>query len=126
MKEAKFTDIFRHYIRAHPMRSAAFELKQTKTDSILFSALKEHQADALLAAKTRGILHKIGDETTRQKPFDMCYLRCADAYVVIKYPKGFYFIDIERFLKEQKRSERKSLTSEKAREIAIYSVILKK
>ena len=123
MKESKFSDVFRHYMRAHPMKSAAFELKQTKTNSISFSKLEDHQADALVAAKTRGILHKIGDETTRQKPFDMVYLRKAEAYVVIKYPDGFYFIDIHRFLKEKEESYRKSLTSQRAKEIALYCFV---
>ncbi len=124
-REASFTTRFRSYLRAYPMPSSAFELKQTTTDSIPFSALQEHQADALLATKSQtGLLYKAPDDSRSSKPYDLFYLRNAYAWVVIKYPHAFYIIDIDTFLLESKNSKRRSLTSARAKEIATLSVKL--
>ena len=65
------------------LHSCAFELKQTQTDSISFSAVKEHQIDALLAASSsKGLLYKGPDDSAGVKPFDFFYLRYADAFVI--------------------------------------------
>lgn len=65
----------------------AWELKQTQTDSIPFSAVVDHQVTAL---------------------------EIVSGMVVIKYPKGVSIIPIDIFIDEKKRSERKSLTWERA------------
>lgn len=124
-REANFTTVFRSWLRANPMPSAAFELKQTTKNCIAFCALKEHQSDALFAAKTRGISYKLPDDSRGIKPFDVFYLRCAKAYVVIKFPFLFVLIDIEQWRKEEKKSTRRSLTSQRALEIAFLTVKLK-
>lgn len=122
-REQAFTTRFRSYLRANPMPSSAFELKQTTTDSIPFSVLQEHQADALRACKSSdGLLYKAPDDSRGVKPFDMFYLRSSFAWVVIKYPKAFHIIDIDTFLLESSRSKRRSLTSARAREISTISV----
>jgi len=126
-REAQFTTDFRHYIRANPPRlPCAIEIKQTTTNSLLFSAVKEHQRDALLAVKynVQGFLYKIPDDSRGIKPFDMVYFINTQGYVVIKYPTFFCFIDIDTFLVEEQRSKRKSLTDTRAREIAYLSVDL--
>lgn len=123
-REAEFGRLFRHWIKAHPMDSAAFELKQTTSDSLPFDDVQEHQLDALAAANGSGILYKIPDDSRGVKPFDMVYLRFANSWVVIRYPKFFCIIDAERFVLEKKQSERKSLTSARAREIAFEIVLI--
>lgn len=123
-REANFTELFRHWLKAHPMYSAAFELKQTRTTSLPFVAVKEHQLTALMAAKLEGILYKIPDDSRGIKPFDLVYLRHAYAWVVIKYPKAFYIIDVEMFMHEKALSARKSLTDHRAREISTITVDL--
>lgn len=126
-REANFQTLLRHYLKANPFSYAcAMELKQTTSDSLPFSSVKEHQIDALLACKQSQFLYKIPDDSMGIKPFDMVYLTQCPAYIVIRYPKAFYFIDVETFLLEEKRSNRKSLTSERAESIAIRSVFLKK
>jgi len=69
----------------------AWELKQTKTDSIPFSALAPHQRKAL---------------------------EVVGGMVVIKYPKFFCLIHIIGWIDEEASSSRKSLTSTRAKEIA--------
>ena len=121
-REANFTVQFRHWLMANPMYSAAFELKQTTTDSIPFSDVKEHQLEALLTVKhgKKGLLYKAPDDSRSIKPFDLFYLNNTGAYVVIKYPKGFVIIDINDFIQEKEQSKRKSLTWQRAKEIALF------
>lgn len=125
-REAAFTVLFRHWLRANPMASSAFELKQTTTSSIPFDAVQPHQLDALLAVKTKGgLLYKAPDDSAGVKPFDLFYLSNAYAWVVIKYPAVFHMIAVETFILEKKRSKRKSLTQQRASEISTISVKLK-
>ncbi len=122
-REAEFGVLFRHWLKANPMYSCAFELKQTTTDRLPFSAVKQHQIEALWAVKfNKGILYKIPDDSRGIKPFDMFYLRNAEAYIVIKYPNFFVLIDPETFILERDvLNKEKSLTSKRAKEIARYS-----
>lgn len=111
-REAKFNTTFNHWLKAklkhifvfkipdagyqNPFdvfsvdkygQFHAWELKQTQTDSIPFSAVVDHQVTAL---------------------------EIVSGMVVIKYPKGVAIIPIDIFVDEKKRSERKSLTWERA------------
>lgn len=122
-REAKFTVLFRHWLRYSHIEVAAFELKQTTTDSIAFDAVKQHQVDALLAVRNDRFIYKIADDSRGVKPYDM-FIISGPAYVVIRYPDFFCVIDINVFVEEKKRSMRKSLTSARAREIAEYTVVM--
>lgn len=122
-REAKFTLRFRSWIRANPFAfSCVFELKQTRTDSIAFRALEEHQEDALRAASTGALLYKIPDDTRGYNPFDMFYMRHCQAFIVIKFPDFFCIISFKDFIDERQISQRKSLTAKRAQEIAIKVV----
>lgn len=124
-KEVNFGVMFRHWLKANPMFSAAFELKQTTGTSIPFNSVADHQIEALQAANSKyGILYKAPDDSRGIKPFDYFYLRNAPAYIVIKFPKSFHIISIENFVHEKKISTRKSLTAERAKDISIKSVKL--
>lgn len=123
-REAKFTSVFRHWLRANPMHSAAFELKQTTSFSLPFGTVQEHQLDGLLAAKGTGLLYKAPDDSRGIKPCDLLYLREAEAYVVIKYPSFFVLITVDNFIFEKESSPRRSLTTVRAREIASVIVDL--
>lgn len=126
-QEAKFQTLFSHWLKWRLLPSMdggfAFELKHTRgASSLPFSDLQPHQANSLLAAATTGIVYKISDESRSYKPFDCFALKKCPAYVVIKYPKFFVMIPIKTFLQEQKRSKSKSLTGERAKEIATITV----
>lgn len=122
--EAHFTIMFRHWLKANLFISAAFELKVVPKQSMGFGLVKPHQIDALLAVKHRNLLYKAPDDSMGMKPFDLFYLSNAPAYVVIKYPSHFCLIDIDVFIRERDTSKRKSLTTERARDIAFISVDL--
>lgn len=124
-REAAFGLLFRHWLRANPRHSCAFELKQTSGSSIPFSALEEHQADWLQAVKgKKGIL--VRTPGTNGGEADYIYLRNFPACVVIKFPDAFHIIDIDTFLMEKKRSARKSLTSTRAKELSTITVPCKR
>jgi hypothetical protein len=122
-KEADFGLQFRKWMKENPQMTGAFELKQTE-GSLPFSSVKDHQLAALLAAKYKGLLWKIADDSKGVKPFDYFYLREACAYVVIKFPDVVCFIDVDDFILEKAKSIRRSLTSKRAKEMAVISVEL--
>ena len=119
-REAQFTLLFRHWVMAQDnLRSAAFELKQTASDSLPFDAVKDHQIAALMASKS-AFLYKIPDDSRGIKPYDLVYLNKAEAFVVIRYVDCFVLIEVEDFTLERDTSKRKSLTSDRAKQIAIH------
>ncbi len=121
-READFSMVFRHWLRANPRFSCAFECKQTSANAIAFDALEEHQADYLRAITgPKGVLIRV--QGVNGEP-DYVYLRNFPASVVIKFPGVFHIISIDTFLVEKKKSLRKSLTSARAGEISVISVKL--
>ena len=118
--EASFQTAFTRWAKYNLPCSTACELKLEKGNSLPFSAVKEHQIRNLLIVKHGGFGYKIPDVGYGQKPFDFFTLK-GDAYIVIMfYKKGqkeFVMIDVETFVTESERSERRSLTEERAKEI---------
>lgn len=121
--EANFNTIFNHWLKEIYKKTGAFELKQTKTDSIPFSSIVEHQKAALYNSKNSVLVYKIPDAGF-QNPYDCFCMSGVDAFVVIKYPNFFCLIDIDVWIEEEKKSERRSLTSSRAKEIATLLVLL--
>lgn len=118
-KEADFGVTFRKWLKTNSMPASAFELKHTRgKDSFPFNELKDEQIAYALQAKTGVLVRVIG---SNGEP-DYIYLKDTPAYVVIKYPDFFCFIDIDTFLKEKETSLRKSLTSSRARDICSLAV----
>lgn len=126
-REANFGGQFRAWVRSNPgILAGPYELKHTSTSSISFGAVSDHQLASLLACKSdKGFLYKISDESTGYKPFDFIYFRNSPAYIVIKFPGHFEIIDVETYVREMKKSKKKSLTSQRAKEISIVGVKLK-
>ena len=85
--------------------------------------MQEHQVAGLLAAKEAKLVYKIPDGTLGQKPFDCMCLTQIEAYVVIIYHYNrlytrAYLIDVNTWTIESDSSERRSLTEERAVQIA--------
>ena len=119
-KEASFGVLFRAWIIKHPRYSCTLELKQTKTDSIPFSAVEPAQvAWALQISGPKGALVRVQGLTGEPD-----YIWCCNmpAYVVIRYPRSFHLISIGTWLMERDGSKRKSLTEVRAFEISTVSV----
>ena len=121
-REAKFNTTFNHWLKLVYKKTGAFELKQTKTDSLPFSDVKPHQIEALQAVRHQTFVYKIPD-LGLQNPFDCYCMTEQPAYVVIRYPKGFVLIPIDTFVLESQRSKRRSLTWQRAQDIAFKVVV---
>ena len=121
MKERDFQTLF----GKHNPLLGIFELKFCKGKSLPFSALADHQEEALLAVSSAtGFYHKITDQPvfaeskvrfTRQKPFDCFHLSDIPAYVVICFwtprkKKIAYYIRIADWIKMRDEADRKSVT----------------
>lgn len=103
--------------------AVAVELKHSRgASSIPFSALEEHQKDALQAVFTASVIHKLDDGVYRQLPFDLFGIAHSMAFVAVRYPAYIAIISINEWCEEERTSPRKSLTQERARKIA-YDVI---
>lgn len=95
MKESNFQTLFGKYLTKNPPRQTeVYELKFTKTKSMRWDNVKEHQIEALLKAEGGHLYHKITDSPTSwgagtklrftsQKPFDCMSLVKTPAFVVI-------------------------------------------
>lgn len=121
MVEKDFQLKFNLWLKHRHYKTGAFELKMAKGRSIPFVAVKEHQENALYAAKHGNFTYKIPDDSIGQKPFDCFMLVMVPAFVVIMFyrrgQKEFFMIDIDIWLREKQDSVRRSLTEERAREI---------
>ncbi len=121
--EANFALRFRAWLRANPIGySATFELKDcSNKKSFAYSELKEAQRNWALAiseGKKGALMRQLGGSGEA----DYTYHFQQPAYIVINFKEGFCLITIQDFLTEEKKSERKSLTHDRAREISRYSV----
>lgn len=119
-REANLTTLFQQYLRANPPRVTTWwECKQTTGDRIPFSSVKEHQRQWLLAVKHGHTSYKIPDDSRGVKPCDGITTVRSDAWVVLFYPTAWAILDIDDFLRAEKESKEKSITSEKALNIAL-------
>lgn len=118
--EANFGLLFRKWVRANPLRETChFELKQTPKDSIPFSCVEPQQIDFgnSIMESAKGIL--VRNLGGNGEP-DYSYFYRDPVYVVIRYPDCFCILSMRSFISERDRSKRKSLTSQRAREIATW------
>ena len=69
-------------------KSCVLEIKATKDNTIPLKALQDHQKLALQDANSsRGLIHKLSDESRRQQPFDVFQVVNVPAYVVACFSK---------------------------------------
>ena len=122
MTEADRTTLFLKFAKARLNESFAFEAKICKTPSLAFDAVQDHQVRNLLQVKHGIFNYKISDVGYDQKPFDGFQLHRIPAWIVIFWyskpgDKRMTIIDIDSFIQEREKSDRKSLTFVRACEI---------
>jgi penicillin-binding protein-related factor A (putative recombinase) len=117
-KEADFGLVFRHWIEENKMDTCAFELKHTRgEDSLPFREVKAEQiAYATEIESDEGCLIRVIGHNGEP---DYIYMRKEPAYFLIRYQEFYCIVRRSSFLEERNTSTRKSLTSDRAREIAI-------
>jgi hypothetical protein len=116
--EAERTTLFLKYAKHFLNYSFVFEAKICKEKSIPFDAVVDHQIAALYQAKHATFNFKIPDAGWTN-PFDGFQFYRSPAFVVIfwyqhRNDKRFTMIDIDMFCEEKQKSDRKSLTFERA------------
>jgi len=117
-KEASFGIVFRAWMRAHPLMTGAYELKQHPAYAIPFHVLADEQIAYLLMCKSdKGAFIRV--QGLKGEP-DYVYLRNSSAWVVVKFKDSFHVIDIDAFLLEKATSTRKSLTAGRAKQISTW------
>ncbi len=116
-KEADASISLKHFIERTSPETCSIEEKHTRgKDYLAFSEVKDEQiAFALRINSAKGAwIRTLG---LNGEP-DHIWLKNEMAFIVIKYPKGTVFITIDNFLYEKEKCKRKSLTWERAKEIA--------
>jgi penicillin-binding protein-related factor A (putative recombinase) len=120
VKESNIQTLLGRYIKDNqPNQSLAIELKFTKTKSIRWDSVADHQVKALLhVSGNDGMYYKEPDMTSmggfsHPKPFDCWYLRNIKAYVgccfyIPRKPKKIYLIPIDVYLELQDHAPRMS------------------
>lgn len=118
MLEKDFQSHFSKWLKNVHQELGAFELKVAgKNNRLPFSAVQPHQILALENARHGTFVFKIPD-LGYQNPFDCFCLHRVPAWVVIKYDKHFCMISIDNFTAEKLKSQSKSLSFDRAKEIA--------
>jgi hypothetical protein len=121
-KEAQFQERFSKWLKSRHGKTGAFELKVSEGNSIPFNALADHQKTALYQVKHSLFSHKIADLGNRN-PFDCFMLSFAPAWVVVMFHKPrqdqFYMCDIDAWCEEERISDRKSLTEDRAKLVCV-------
>lgn len=120
-QESKSAIKFRHWIKANPRISGSYEIKDTRSKNYLnFEEVTQEQLDYGMAIKgDKGVLIRV--QGNGGEP-DYVYLRNSPSYIVVRYPKCFCVIDVETFILEKGRSDKKSLILSRAKDISIISV----
>jgi len=116
-KEADFGINFRRWWERNG-KNANYELKDSRGKSyISFKEITDEQIAIALGSQTeKGVLIRITNGTIGSP--DYIGIKNTVSYIVIKYPKKFVVITIDNLLHEKETYKRKSLTSERACEIA--------
>lgn len=113
-READFGVYLRRWLKSHPQFTMAMELKQTETNRIRFSEVKDEQlAYAFAIRSNEGVLIRV--QGTNGEP-DYIYLRNTPSYIFIKFPKFFCAIAPDVWILEKEKGS--SLTSDRAKQIA--------
>jgi hypothetical protein len=98
------------------------ELKVSDKKGIFyFSQVKPHQVVRCLDIKRGGVFVRITQATVSGKSGvpDYVWVYKQPAYIVVRYPKSWCFIDIDTFILERDRSKKKSMVEDRARELSI-------
>lgn len=121
--EQKWQTLFNQYLREE-RPPGFFELKQTEKNFFPFSKIELHQYQGLQACEKEGLVWKLSDQDQRQKPCDSLCIPPGPAYIVIKFPDGFYMIRISHIV-NMRESGVIGITLAQAKEVAEKIVVLK-
>lgn len=119
---------FNAYAERVGKTTACFELKASTGTSLPWDALQPHQEAALMKAKHGALYHRLSDHANslglkERQPFDSFIIAGAKSFVVVMFNvkhignRVVHLIDIDDWIRERERSDRKSLTMDRAKVI---------
>lgn len=94
-----------------------YELKVARGNTFAFSAIEEHQDEALPALEKEGLVWKLSDEDSRKKPCDGFCAPPLPSYLVIRFGDTFYFI-LYSVIAKLRAAGAKSIDEERALELS--------
>lgn len=108
----------RHFLKTHA--ACKVELKHSRGKSTFpFSEVPQHQLDDLEAFNSGcPFVHKFDDSGYRKKPVDIIGVAGGHSFIAIRYIKHVYIISYDVFTFERRKSARKSISEERAKEIS--------
>ena len=121
-REASSQTLWNQYIRATKIYGY-FELKEAQKHSLPFSRIEPHQWDGLIAMQENGLVWKLSDEDSRQKPCDCISTPPMTSYLVIRFSGVFYMLPMKEVIKIRDEGII-SITEEKSKTIAAKIVKL--
>ena len=132
-REAQLTTSLKKYLQHNNIyKSFACEVKQSPTKLLNYKQnIKDrwHQLAALQLAKHRRLIFKIPDTSLSQLPFDLFCLEGVPAFYAFsfQYPKDktVFFVDVDVMERELLLTTKKSLSIERARELAFDKITIK-
>ncbi len=122
--ESKWQTIWNQYLRETKI-PGFFELKQSVKNSLPFSKIEIHQYDGLQATEKNGLVWKLSDEDSRQKPCDAICIPPLPSYLVIVFSGTYYMIRIGEIVRLREEGGI-SITKEQAEKVAERIIVLGK
>lgn len=115
--EAKWNTVLNQYFREKQFY-CFYELKQTGNQRIFnFGKIEKCQWDGLQATERNGLVWKLSDEDSREKPCDGLSIPPLPSYLIIKFAHEFTVIRFEKIVKLRDEGVI-SISIETAREIS--------
>jgi len=116
VKESKNNTILNQYLRETRFY-CYYELKVARGDKFFFSAIEEHQNEALPALEEEGLVWKLSDEDMRKKPCDGFCTPPLPSFLVVKFGDLFCFLHYQK-IKQMRDAGAKSIDRVEAYRIA--------
>lgn len=116
MREAASNTILNQYLRETRMY-CYYELKVAKAGRFNFGNIETNQDEGLPALAREGLVWKLSDEDSRQKPCDGMCTPPLPAFLVIKFSNRFYFIEYQK-ITDLKEFGIKSVNEDECRDLS--------
>lgn len=104
MREAKVNTLLNQYLRETRMY-CYYELKVATTTTFPFSKIEQNQDEGLAALSKSGLVWKISDEDSRQKPCDGFCAPPLPAYLVIKFGEKLCMVLYDEILRMKEEGD---------------------
>jgi len=122
-QHSKISAWIRYFMEKYE-QNVKVELKHSRgKTSMPYDCFEEHQLPDLISFQNgAAFIYKFPDTGYERKPVDFLGARGGVSFVAVRFPKVITIINIDRWLAEEAKLERKSITVERAEEIAFQII----